>query len=183
MSYLVIADASCHMSCRVTQECSVIQNAPYCSSNNVYKFTKIQFESSYIIKLGYTVWSQNKAADLSGVVTEILKMTGEAGPDRVTDVCDADVKDVKISEDWSRVDWPVCIKAREMVRYRKTGVRVDWPVCIKAREMVRYRKTGVELAGQCALRQLRCLGMWLILRYKNVGTYNEGLWDVCEGKC
>ena len=45
---------------------------------------------------------QGKSGGSSGVVSEMLEAAGETGALRMTDVCNAVVKDGKIPEDWSR---------------------------------------------------------------------------------
>jgi len=44
----------------------------------------------------------NNAAGLSGVVSEMLRPSGNAGPEWVADVWNAVVKDGKIPENWSK---------------------------------------------------------------------------------
>ena len=49
---------------------------------------------------------QVKSAGPTGFVSEMLKAAGETGTLRMTDVCNAGVRDGKISEDWSK-SWMV----------------------------------------------------------------------------
>ena len=55
----------------------------------------------------------DKAAGPSGVVTDTLKVSGEAGTEWVTDVCNAVVRERRTQED-TRVGWSAYIRVMGM---------------------------------------------------------------------